>query len=186
MDCFAEFIIGRRCAPTRWLAMTVHLSARVSASRRRLIQMSNNQERMHPQSRGAMRPSFAGTNRPEEGAGKAGCWPHPWPACNKKSRRQSPQVQPIIRPSPRNGFNGFLRALPGDRAFLPPSFLRSLLLKNLTPASGRQDHTTSPSAKRRSSRNYCARRSCVHRIPHSRFVTIGRNAPLHRGGMRNQ
>ncbi len=50
------------------------------------------------------------------------------------------------RHSPRNGFNGFLRALPGDRAFLPPSPLRSLLLKSLTPASGRQDHTTSPSA----------------------------------------
>src|SRR5213592_3492892 len=26
------------------------------------------------------------------------------------------------RHSPRNGFNGFLRALPGDRALLPPSF----------------------------------------------------------------
>src|SRR6266478_2106350 len=51
------------------------------------------------------------------------------------------------RHSPHNGFNGFLRALPGDRAFLPPSPLRSLLLKNLTPASGRQDHTTSPSAR---------------------------------------
>jgi hypothetical protein len=25
------------------------------------------------------------------------------------------------RHSPRNGFNGFLRALPGDRACLPPS-----------------------------------------------------------------
>src|SRR6266478_1890071 len=50
------------------------------------------------------------------------------------------------RHSPHNGFNGFLRALPGDRAFLPPSPLRSLLLKNLTPASGRQGHTTSPSA----------------------------------------
>jgi hypothetical protein len=41
---------------------------------------------------------------------------------------------------------GLLRALPGDRAFLSPSSLRSLLLKNLTPASRRQDHTTSPSA----------------------------------------
>jgi hypothetical protein len=29
-----------------------------------------------------------------EGTGNAGCWPHPWPSCNKKSRRQSPQVQP--------------------------------------------------------------------------------------------
>jgi hypothetical protein len=37
-------------------------------------------------------------------------------------------------------------ALPGDRAFLSPSPLRSLLLKNLTPASRRQDHTTSPYA----------------------------------------
>jgi hypothetical protein len=27
----------------------------------------------------------------------------------------------ITRHSPRDGFNGFLRALPGDRAFLPPS-----------------------------------------------------------------
>jgi hypothetical protein len=52
----------------------------------------------------------------------------------------------ITRHSPRNGFNGFLRALPGDRACLPPSPPRSLLLKNLTPASGRQDHTSSPSA----------------------------------------
>src|SRR5258708_39023839 len=52
----------------------------------------------------------------------------------------------ITRHSPRNGFNGLFRALPGDRACLPPSSLRSLLLKNLTPASGRQDHTTSPSA----------------------------------------
>ena len=47
---------------------------------------------------------------------------------------------------PAQWFYGFLRALPGDRALLPPSPLRSLLLKNLTPASRRQDHTTSPSA----------------------------------------
>src|ERR1700681_4248607 len=55
----------------------------------------------------------------------------------------------------RNGFNGFLRALPGDRACLPPSSADMFLSKpgwadlnsaNLTPASGRQDHTTSPYA----------------------------------------
>src|SRR3979411_2056146 len=56
----------------------------------------------------------------------------------------------------RNGFNGFLRALPGDRALLPPSLADSAARArpvgptchpaNLTPASGRQDHTTSPSA----------------------------------------
>src|ERR1700687_5830883 len=44
----------------------------------------------------------------------------------------------------RNGFNGLLRALPGDRACLSPS--PALLLADLTPASRRQDHTTSPSA----------------------------------------
>src|ERR1700675_908705 len=62
-------------------------------------------------------------------------------------RTRVSQVTPeITQHSPRNGFNGFLCALPGDRAFLPPSPLRSLLLENLTPASGRQDHTPSPSA----------------------------------------
>jgi hypothetical protein len=53
----------------------------------------------------------------------------------------------ITRPSLRDGFTGLFRALPGDRACLPPSSPRSLLLENLTPASGRQDHTTSPSAR---------------------------------------
>src|SRR5258708_9537388 len=43
---------------------------------------------------------------------------------------------------------GLYRALPGDRAFLPPSSLRSLFLTNLTPASGRQDHTALPYATR--------------------------------------
>src|SRR5260370_13703766 len=64
---------------------------------------------------------------------------------------------------------------PVSRAFLPPSPLRSLLLKNLTPASGCQDHTPSPSADKR-------RRLRHHpRPPHPapRFVTL-RNAPLSR------
>src|SRR5665647_1152886 len=45
---------------------------------------------------------------------------------------------------PAQWFYGLYRVLPGDRAFLPPS--PALLGANLTPASGRQDHTTSPSA----------------------------------------
>src|SRR5215210_1195709 len=49
------------------------------------------------------------------------------------------------RHSLRNGFNGFLRALPGDRALLSPSSAE-MFSTNLTPASRRQDHTTSPSA----------------------------------------
>src|SRR6266436_2554492 len=39
---------------------------------------------------------------------------------------------------------GLLRALPGDQACLTPS--PALLLADLTPASGRQNHTTSPYA----------------------------------------
>ncbi len=47
-----------------------------------------------------VRPSFAGNSSApqilrssnEEGAGKAGCPLHPWPACSKKSTRQQPQV----------------------------------------------------------------------------------------------
>jgi hypothetical protein len=42
----------------------------------------------------------------------------------RKHRRQQPRVHRINRHSLRNGFNGFLRALPGDRAFLPPSLAR--------------------------------------------------------------
>src|SRR6266481_4109113 len=55
----------------------------------------------------------------------------------------------------RNGFNSLCRALPGDRAVLPPSPTDMFLSKpgradlnsaNLTPASGRQDHTILPYA----------------------------------------
>jgi hypothetical protein len=52
----------------------------------------------------------------------------------------------IIRRSPRDGFNGVLRALVGDRAFLPPSRATSVTPTGLASASGGQDHTTSPSA----------------------------------------
>jgi hypothetical protein len=66
----------------------------------------------------------------------------------------------LTRHSPRNGFNGFLRALPGDRAFLPPSPAK-ISFANLTPASGRQDHTSSPSA----SSAFVSGAIRVHRIP---------------------
>ena len=69
-------------------------------------------------------------------------------ACKtRKHTSKYTTVTPEASGIPRaTGFNGFLRALPGDRAFLSPSPLRSLLLKNLMPASRHQDHTTSPSA----------------------------------------
>ena len=45
---------------------------------------------------------------------------------------------------PRAMVYGLFRALPGDRAFLSPS--PAALAADLTSASRRQDHTTSPSA----------------------------------------
>jgi hypothetical protein len=100
----------------------------------------------------------------------------------------------------RNGFNGFLRALPGDRALLPPSPCGLKVLsspvepneppQDLTPASRRQDHTTSPSASsavvlhaanrsRRAIRPALASHAqhcCVHRI--SSRVRDDRDTPL--------
>src|SRR6202158_3086657 len=64
---------------------------------------------------------------------------------NKKAHERSHHGHTgFTQHSLRNGFNGFLRALPGGRAFLPPSPAENSA--SLTPASGRQDHTTSPSA----------------------------------------
>ena len=90
---------------------------------------------------------------PSEFRGRRECRAPDAPAAARvvvvKARALVTTVTPeIARHSPRNGFNGFLRALPGDRACLPPSPAK-LPLANLTPASRRQDHTTSPSASRR-------------------------------------
>ena len=87
------------------------------------------------------------------------------------------QVTPEnARHSPRNGFNGFLRALPGDRACLPPS--SADCSANLTPASGRQDHTTSPYAAASFVRAHFARLT-PQRPPHpAPYVRDDREAPL--------
>jgi hypothetical protein len=87
---------------------------------------------------------------PKEGAGNAGCPMHPRSRVHLVVLERT-RVTTNTPESPgipaRNGFNGLYRALPGDRALLPPS--PALLSANLTPASGRQDHTSSPSACRR-------------------------------------
>ncbi len=56
------------------------------------------------------------------------------------------QVRRTFRHSLRDGFNGFLRARPGDRAFLSPSPRDAKHHRELISASGYQAHTTSPSA----------------------------------------
>jgi hypothetical protein len=83
------------------------------------------------------------TLREQRAQGKPGVRCTRGSACSVVSTRVSHhRFTGNIRLSPRN--NGFLRALLGDRAFLPPSSANTSA--NLTPASGRQDHTTSPSA----------------------------------------
>ena len=70
---------------------------------------------------------------------------HPQPRVRKKQHTSSVTTGTPHQPAfPARWFYGFLRALPGDRAFLPPSLVNSST--NLAPASGRQNHTTSPSA----------------------------------------
>jgi hypothetical protein len=69
---------------------------------------------------------------------------------------------------PAQWFYGLLRALPGDQACLTPS--PALLLADLTPALGRQNHTTWPYVAGRVRLARCP----VHRIPRSTSVTIAK------------
>jgi hypothetical protein len=83
---------------------------------------------------------------PQEGAGNAGRSMRRSRTCRIGNTCVSHHGHTgITRHSPRNGFNGLFRALPGDRAFLPPSPAK-ITFANLTPASGCQDHTALPSA----------------------------------------
>src|SRR5713101_690145 len=75
-----------------------------------------------------------------EGVGNAGCPLHPRPrvhfALVKRTRVTTSTPESPGIPA-RNGFNGFLRALPGDRALLPPSSADMVL-----SAPGRADLTS--------------------------------------------
>jgi len=104
-----------------------------------------------------------------EGAGKTGCPPHPWSACSKKARGRTTGTSRINRPSLRNGFNGFLRALPGDEflfATVAPRIDGAVLSpvgpsappRDLTPATGARTTRLLRPQQRRSS----ARRPIAH------------------------
>src|SRR5882757_10906771 len=88
------------------------------------------------------------------------------------------QVQRRHPAFPARWCYGLLRALPGDRAFLPPSLARrGSVFTNLAPASGRQDHTTSPSA------SVCVRLSQAPRPPHPTPRVVTCATPLSSGEM---
>ena len=79
----------------------------------------------------------------------------------RTTRAQSPQVRRFRRHSPREWFYGFLRDLPGVHDLLVTVIgAMPSIVANLTPAKGRQDHTTSPSA-------------------HASFVCRGHSRPSH-------
>jgi len=120
-----------------------------------------------------MRPRFGGNRAPPrtEGAGNAGCWPHPWPCVPRRLHlcaRKQQQGSRHNRHSLRNGLR-LIRGLLGAPGFLAtvPS---SSLARELIPASGDRDNTTSPSAPHA----LVFRARCVHRIPPPTFVTIAK------------
>src|SRR5260221_5806048 len=119
---------------------------------------------MFSRPRGAMRPSCANSFRPKRrGRRERRVLAAPAVSCAKctKETHTSIQVQSEHPGVPAQWLYGLWRALLGERAFLSPSPVRSLLLTNLTPASGRRNHTLSPYA----SATLVSRSSCVHRIP---------------------
>ena len=134
---------------------------------------------MCSRSRGAMRPSFAGplSLLEREGAGKTGCTLHPRSHVQdaQSKRTRAYRFSGNTPAFPAQWFYGLLRALLGDRAFLPPSLLKRWLPGSLTPASGCRDHTTSPYALARSS--YAPSRP-PHPAPN---VRDDREAPLLEG-----
>src|SRR3954451_18013201 len=87
----------------------------------------------------------------KKGAGNARRWMRPQPRMqNKKAYEHSHHGHTEdTRHSPRNGFNGFLRALPGDRALLSPSSAESFRqLDASVEASGPHDFAVRLSAVR--------------------------------------
>src|SRR5213596_4355627 len=92
---------------------------------------------------------FCKDHPPKENRGRRECRALDAPAASRaklseaheRSHHRYRRIQPAF---PAQWFYGLLRALPGDHACLTPS--SALLIADLTPASGRQNHTTSPSA----------------------------------------
>jgi len=113
-------------------------------------------------------------SRPIEGAGKAGCRLHPWVPC-KKARGRTTGSTGITPAFPARWFYGLLRALPGDRAFLPPSSAEACFCELSASVGAPEPHDFAVRYQPRSS--FAATR--VHRIsPH---VRDDREPPLSSG-----
>jgi hypothetical protein len=64
----------------------------------------------------------------------------------KKDAHEHTGSAEAVRPSLRNGFNGYFALSPVTGFLATVIRVMRSIIANLTPASGRQDHTTSPSA----------------------------------------
>ena len=99
-------------------------------------------------SRGAMRPRFAqGSPSKTEGAGNAGCALHPRSRAQRRKwmRARAYRLSGGIRHPLRNGFTAYA-ALSSAIGLVCHRHLQ-IKSANLTPASGRQDHTVLPYAQ---------------------------------------
>jgi hypothetical protein len=139
-----------------WIASSLSLPC---ANASRLSQAMTANRDKHPPSRGAIRPSCARTSSLEN-RGRRECRAPDAPAAScakvESTRVRNHRLTGNTRHSLRNGFNGLLRALPGDEFLLSPSstdkgFVQARSgrrnLRGLNISNGCQDHTTSPSAK---------------------------------------
>src|SRR3954452_23905255 len=106
---------------------------------------------MCSRSRGAMRPEFCislSLLKTERAQGRPGarCTRGLMCKMHKANAHEHTGSAETLRPSPRNGFTAYsaLSSVTGFLATVAPE--QRWLPKNLTPASGCQDHTTSPYA----------------------------------------
>ncbi len=130
-------------------------------------------------SRCEIRPSFASftPSKESEGAGDAGCTLHPRSrvllALKENAHERTGEAEAVRHPL-RNGFTAYT-ALSLGTGLSCPHHRRGLrnINADLTPASGRQDHTALPHAKR------AVRRSARQRPPHpASYVCDDRDTPL--------
>jgi hypothetical protein len=128
------------------------------------IQLSNSLRDIRPHSRGRICPSFALTPHPQNGRGRRESRVRAAPAvscamCTRKCAHEHTGPAEAIRLSLRDGFTAYF-ALSSVTGVLATVICGRLLPRNLAPAPGRQDHTTSPYAISH------ARQSQLSRPPH--------------------
>src|ERR1700675_2097894 len=132
----------------KWIASSLPLLAMTGV--RLPIYMSNSDADMRQHSRGAIRPSFCHFHprKAQRAQGRPGARCTRGLVCKhaQKNAHEHTGSAETLRPSPRNGFTAY-SVLSPVTGFLA-TVAAQTLPRNLTPASGRQDHTTSPSASR--------------------------------------